>query len=255
MNITTPIPNREPTLADLIEALARNDRLSKTRQRDLISAVKTAARLSNRRSEEIPANARELRERLARVHPTQANMSSKRLANIKSDLAAALKHLPAESKVRIRKVGYAPSWKAFMETLETDWQRYTLARLARYCSNRRIPPERMSDAVIEGFRAHLEETQIAKSPDEVIKITLQTWNGFVSRTDVDLPILTKPASRRFITRPLTDYPQSFQDDRDRPTNPTYDRSALSVTLPRTCLASHIVCFLLCGNQDRDSPFG
>jgi len=34
---------------------------------------------------------------------------------------------------------------------------------------------------------------------------------------------------------------------------------LSKKMPRrvggTCLASHIVCFLLCGNQDRDSPFG
>jgi len=105
MNINTPIIERESTLADLIEALAGNERLSKTRRRDLICAVNTAARLANRRPEEIAANARELRERLARIHPTLANMTAKRLANVKSDLAAALKHVPAQAKVRHERGG------------------------------------------------------------------------------------------------------------------------------------------------------
>ena len=106
MNIETIIAEREPTLADLIQALDGNDRLSKTRRRDLISAVKTTARLLNRNPPEIPAEAKGLRERLARIHPTQANMTGKRLANVKSDLAAALKLLPTKRKVRIREGGY-----------------------------------------------------------------------------------------------------------------------------------------------------
>jgi integrase len=212
MNVNIPIVVRESTLADLIETLAGNERLSKTRRRDLICAVNTAARLANRRPEEIAANARELRERLARIHPTQANMTAKRLANVKSDLAAALKHVPAKRKVRIREGGYSTSWRAFRETLETDWQRYTLSRLTRYCSARRIPPERVSDELIGHFREHLDQTQIAKNPNKIAHITIQTWNGFVSRTVADLPLLTKPACRRFITRPLTDYPQSFRDN-------------------------------------------
>ena len=212
MNIDTPIVERESTLADLIEALAGNERLSKTRRRDLICAVNTAARLANRRPEELAANARELRERLARIHPTQANMPAKRLANVKSDLSAALKHVPAKCKVRIREGGYSTSWRAFRESLETDWPRYTLSRLARYCSARRIPPERVSDELIGRFREHLDQTQIAKNPDKIVHITIQTWNGFVSRTGADLPLITKPSSRRFITRPLSDYPQSFRDD-------------------------------------------
>ena len=134
MNIDIRIADREPTLADLLELLAKNNRLGKTRRRDLISAVNMVARLLNRKPEEINAKAKGLRERLARVHPTQANMTGKRLANIKSDLAAALKLLPTKRNVRIREGGYSPSWRAFRETLETDWQRYTLARLARYCS-------------------------------------------------------------------------------------------------------------------------
>ncbi len=62
------------------------------------------------------------------------------------------------------------------------------------------------------FREHLDQTQIAKNPDKIVHITIQTWNGFVSRMGADLPLLTKPASRRFIIRPLSDYPQSFRDD-------------------------------------------
>jgi hypothetical protein len=144
----------------------------------------------------------------------QANITAKRLANIKSDLAAALKHVPAVAKVRIRDVGFSPAWQSLRESLKTDWQRYTLARLARYCSTRRIPPERVSDDVINGFRAHLEETQIAKSPDKVIKITLQTWNGMVKRKDRQLPHLTCPRSGRYRTPPLSVYPASFQAEVD-----------------------------------------
>lgn len=214
MNIGTPVTAQEPTLADLIAALARSQHLGETRRRDLVSAVTTAARLLNRRPEEIPAKLPELRERLSRIHPAQANMTRKRLDNVKSGLKAAWRHLPAGSKIVIRDVGFSASWKTFRERLETDWQRHALSRLGRYCSARRIPPERVSDAVMERFRAHLETTELAKSPEKVVKITIQTWNGFVERTGAALPVLTKPASKRFITRPLTEYPGSFQADVD-----------------------------------------
>ncbi len=84
MNIDIRISDREPTLADLIKALAGNDRLSATRRRDLISAVNTTARLANRRPEEIAANARELRERLARLHLTHVNMKPNRASGAKA---------------------------------------------------------------------------------------------------------------------------------------------------------------------------
>ncbi len=57
MNIDIRIAEREPTLADLIEVLARNDRISKRRRRDLISAVKTTARLLNCNPSGVPAKA------------------------------------------------------------------------------------------------------------------------------------------------------------------------------------------------------
>ena len=198
----------------MLAAISRHPKLSKNRRRDLISAVNTVARLLNRRPAELPVNARDLRQRLSRVHPTQVGMSKKRFSNVMSDFTAALKLLPKKKANRSRQRTELPSWRAFRASLETDWQRYTLARLAHYCSGRLLSPECISDEVLEDFRNHLDETQIAKDPDKVVRIVRQTWNGFVERSGAGLPRFTTPPSRRFITRPLSSYPSSFQDDLD-----------------------------------------
>lgn len=202
------------SLADLIELVEQNERLSASRRRDLISAITTTARLLNRNAAELPASAKELRERLSRIHPTQAGMTAKRFANIRSDLAAALKHTVTPPKPKGATIIVSPAWVSLREGLETDWQRYTLSRLARFCSAANIAPAEVSDAIIEHFRKHLSDTHLAKNPDKIVKITRETWNGIVSRSGAELPMLTKPPSRRFITRPLSEYPKSFQDDLD-----------------------------------------
>ncbi len=200
------------TLGQVIERLEARTDLSDSRRRDLVSAVQTTARLLHRNPTEIDANVDALRGRLAAIHPVQAGISEKRLANVKSGLLAAIQITQTVYRVRIRKRPISPAWKAFLITIEVPWQRWSLSRLARFCSGRGIAPAAMSDEALEDFRKHLKSGQLAKDPDKVIKIVRQTWNGIAARSMTELPALSKPSPRRFTTRPLSTYPASFQDD-------------------------------------------
>jgi integrase len=202
------------TLAGVIDRLEGKADLGPTRRRDLISAVRTAARLLHRNPAEIAASLPDLRDRLETIHPLQAGLSAKRLANVKSDLAAAVNMARTTIRIRPRKRGLRPEWEAFIGSLEQPWQRYTFARLARFCSAANIKPTELADAVVDDFQRHLSQTHLAKDPEEIVKITRQTWNGIASRSGGELPMLATPPSKRFITPPLTSYPQSFQEDVD-----------------------------------------
>jgi hypothetical protein len=113
----------DPTLANVISALQCAD-LSARRRRDLISAVNTTARLLRRNVAELPANMETLRERLAGIHHVQTGMSAKRLANVKSDLAAALLVADAAIPKPSHEIVRTPEWDAFLRSLNPPWERF-----------------------------------------------------------------------------------------------------------------------------------
>lgn len=212
MNVhTDTMVTATPTLADVRAAVETKAGLTDTRRRDLLSSISRTAQLLNRSPADVPADMRHLRERLKRIHPAQAGLSAKRLANIRSDLKAALTLLPKAPNPH-RHVPLSAEWMALRAQLRVKWEKVQLARLARYCSAEGIPPEAVSDDVIANFGAHLDRTDLAKDPEKVVKITIQTWNGVVARYGLNLPLLTRPRSRAFATRRLCDYTSSLASD-------------------------------------------
>ena len=203
----------DPTLANVISALQCAD-LSARRRRDLISAVNTTARLLNRNVAELPADMATLRERLAGIHHVQAGMSAKRLANVKSDLAAALRVADAAIPKPSHEIVRTPEWDAFLGSLNPPWERFCLVRLANYCSANSLSPSDVDDQVIAQFRHHLSEASLAKDPDKTWKRTAQAWNRCVERVGLDLAVLSTPDSDRHRAIPLDQYPVSFQEDLD-----------------------------------------
>ena len=201
----------DPTLANVISALQCAE-LSARRRRDLVSAIHTAARLLNRNVAELPADMATLRERLASIHHVQAGMSAKRLANVKSDLAAALRVADAVTPKPHCQIVRTPEWDAFLRSLTPPWRRFCLARLANYCSANGLSPIDVDDQVIGQFRHHLSDASLAKDPDKTWKRTTQTWNSCVKRAGLDLPLLSPPKSDRYRAIALAQFPLSFQAD-------------------------------------------
>ncbi|WP_404862922.1 tyrosine-type recombinase/integrase [Georhizobium sp. MAB10] len=206
------IVKKPMTLGDVISGLEAKTDLSTTKRRDLISAVRTAARLLHRSPDDLPASVEALRDRLADIHPVQASISAKRLANVKSDLVAAIEMTATICRIRKRQRPRSAAWTTLVQSTPQKWQAYTLSRFSHFCSSQGIEPTDVSDAVLARFEEHLSKEVLTKKPEKIVKITRQTWNGLVERVHPELPALTKPPSRRVLTRDLSTYPASFQAD-------------------------------------------
>ena len=90
-NARPPRPATPVTLAGLLAALERHGKLSATRKRDLVSAVKRIAKLLGDEPAAIALDMAAISARLAAVNPVAVGITTKRLANIRSDFLAAVK--------------------------------------------------------------------------------------------------------------------------------------------------------------------
>ena len=90
-NAPAPRAPKPVTLAGALAALARETNLAATRRRDLVSAVKRVAILLGDEPAAIPLEMAAISARLAAVNPVAVGITSKRLANIRSDFLAAVK--------------------------------------------------------------------------------------------------------------------------------------------------------------------
>ena len=83
------LPVEAMTLASMLAVLDRSGELSATRLRDLRSAVKSVANLLGDEPAAIPLDIPRISARLRTINPLAAGMTTKRLANIRSDFLAA----------------------------------------------------------------------------------------------------------------------------------------------------------------------
>ena len=85
------LPNAAPaTLQTILDRLAGHAGLSETRKRDLRSAVTSFAKLMGQPPAAIPLDLADIRRTLDSMVPARAQISRKRWANLRSDLAAAI---------------------------------------------------------------------------------------------------------------------------------------------------------------------
>jgi hypothetical protein len=159
MTITPPSRTPDsppPTLAELLQRIATDASLTPRRRQETCSALRTVERAIGRRLEEIPANPRQLRERLVTLTPAMAGVSPGRWANILSLVRGALKlagltTIPGRSTEPL-----APAWLDLFRHLNDRRLREGLSRFARYCGRLGISPSEITDAVSTSFLAALE---------------------------------------------------------------------------------------------------
>jgi integrase len=206
-----PFDQTPATLADAITKLEALPNLPNAKRRDLISAIKRTATFAGREPADLPADAPALRAILAKIHPAQAGIAAKSLANIKANLAKALlltRIFPRE----LPKVERTEGWADFFEYAEAKSQEWILARFAAYCCSRRLEPEDVCDTVMSAFQAHLDQRHLGKDPAKICKAMTQTWNGIIKRNNLALPTLPPPPNPQYCCRPLTSYPDSLQNE-------------------------------------------
>jgi hypothetical protein len=154
-NTPTPSPAGPLTLAGVLTSLEHGGKLTATRRRDLISAAKRVAILLGNEPAAIALDMAAISARLAAVNPVAVGITTKRLANIRSDFLAGVK---ASGMMPANALGKSPlsaAWTGLFEQLSGLRPLIGLSRLARFASARGLAPKDINDDVIGDFiRGH-----------------------------------------------------------------------------------------------------
>ncbi|WP_431267672.1 hypothetical protein [Dankookia sp. P2] len=148
--------------------------LSARRRQELLSALRTIAKLLGSEPALIPLDPRLLVARLAEIAPAAHGLSRGRWNNIRSLLRAALDL--AEPMMPGRHLeDLMPAWQVLLDALPTRRQRAILTRFLHHCSAAGIAPEMVDEAVMARFGAALQRSLLS-SPSTQLRDTRGAWN-------------------------------------------------------------------------------
>ncbi len=205
------------TFADVLDRIASDTGLPATRRRDLCSSIRCLLRLLELDPARVPAAAAALRQKLRHLHPAQAEISKKRLANMKADVTFALRHLGLTGSTLRNGKGLDPAWQRLWAAIADDQVRWKLSRLFRFCSSLGIDPGAVDDSTVDRLFQALQEESLLTDPQSTIKATVYAWN----RCHGEVPGWPRQRLTRISTEstawtfPLDQFPKSFQADVER----------------------------------------
>lgn len=173
-----PVPPPPRSLAELMARIHRDDTLSPTRRRDLVSALRRLCRLLGLDPASEPATHERVRVLLRKVTPQRAGIAAKTLENLRANLAAALRlyrvgHLRGQQ-------GLSLAWQELRLGLPQSAARYGLSRFIRFCSERGVAPAIVDDATLAAFAAHLDQETLAREPKRLVRAVARHWNSAVA---------------------------------------------------------------------------
>jgi len=204
-----------PTLADVLVRLEADTTLPVQRRRDLCSAIRTVGKWFDLGLTEIPANYVFLRRGFEAFHPRFANVSQRRVQNVRSLLTAALDHVGIPSNRQTYLAPLAPAWRQLSEAIPSCYDRDSLARFMRFCSAAGISPEAVTDDTSAAFRDALIAESLTRQPETAHQTMCRAWNRM--RDIVNgwpETVLEVPRSGVWFSLPWDAFPQSFRDDVD-----------------------------------------
>lgn len=194
-NARAPRPAGPITLAGVLAALQRDNRLTATRRRDLVSAVKRVAILLGDEPAAIALDMATISARLAGVNALAVGLTQKSFSNIRSNFLAAAKVsgvIPVKAK---GKLPLSPAWVELFERLSGRRAHIGLSRLARFASARGIAPKETNDDVMGEIMATVREQSLCPRPTVLHRRMTQIWNEAARDPALGLRQVTVPSFR------------------------------------------------------------
>lgn len=214
--MTTEAASRagEPTLADVLGAIAAAPTLTAPQRHDMASAVRTTCRMLGRTPEQTSAEPPRLARRLAEVSPAAFGISKGRWANVRSLLHKALTLTKPMMPGRHR-APLSAEWQALADRLDGG-QAIRLSRLFHWLTDHGITPTGVTVGDLEAFGTALRDSTLAKKPEEAWRGTAWAWNK-AQRAVGGWPAITVTVTKRRqpYTLPWSVFPPSLKADVDR----------------------------------------
>lgn len=215
-NRNTPAsrPTKPVTLAQVLAAVERKAKLTATRRRDLVSAIKRVAILLGDEPAAIPLEMAAISARLAAVNPVAVGLTAKTFGNIRSNFLAAVKAaglMPVKVKSG-GKPGLSTAWLELFTRLSGRRANIGLSRLARFASARGLAPEEINDEVVGDLIAAVREGSLCPRPTVLHRQMTQIWNEAARDPALGLRPVTVPSYRTPKRIDLTRLPQAFRQE-------------------------------------------
>jgi integrase len=200
------------TLQDVLDRLASAD-LADSRRRDLRSAVMGYAKLVGKEPAAIALELAQLRGTLDRLVPAEAQVSAKRWANLRSDLAAAIDASGFIPMLKTAALALAPAWEQLLAGTPQRL-RAGLSRFARWASLRQIPPQGVGAEALDRFVDELEAATLVRGLRDLERKVALNWNALVrSPAAPELKAIPVPSFKPVSTRlSWATLPPSFRED-------------------------------------------
>lgn len=170
--------NREPprTLADVLELVTEAPYLAPNRRRDLVSALRSLARMSRRPLSGLTADPRDLRVILDGIHPAAFEISAKRYANLRSDLGSAIALATGTKRGgRLHDVLTA-EWRELRARCPSRWVEIKLHGFMRWCSDRKIVPTAVDEGTLAAFIEHRNCHDLKVDIPKLRRQVARAWN-------------------------------------------------------------------------------
>jgi integrase len=209
-------------------------------KRDIKSAIETACKWFKKTPGSVPLDPSVIRRLFKSVSPGGCGVTKKRFANVKSSIRRLLELMGIKSQT----VTLSATWQANIALIDKRYDRLLLTRFGRFCSERQIAPCKVTDAIADDYRTHLDEQLRVSNPKRVHRETIRMWN----RMAFTLPLwpkqeLTLPCYSNAYTLPWSAFHPDFIGDVERyiakkTTDDPFDLSAPIVALEETSVETY-----------------
>jgi integrase len=203
----------EPSFSDLVSAIEQAKHLSEQTRRHWACSLRQIAKWLNRPPAVIPARWQAVWISMAQLHHARVGVTSKTLANHKSNVRAAMHWFTKASDVPKRGVRLSPDWAGFGEAVDKYvWGR--VSSLVRYCSARGLGPSDVNDDVFARYWEYRAETTGLTTHNTAKRFMVRAWNAAADRNDGStLHRLTVPPLK--LTEPAWEaFPASLRQEMD-----------------------------------------
>ena len=166
-----------PSLADVRGKIEARHDLTLLRRRDMASAIRTLAGWFKLPEENVPASAKYIRDMLARVHVITANVSPRRIQNVRSLVLSAMREVGVSTKLAPYGFPLTAEWDSLRQMLSGNTYAQTeLSRFMRFCSARGIAPNKVSDTISHEFLAAIDAESLIANPRTRHQSMCRVWN-------------------------------------------------------------------------------
>src|SRR5690625_4268413 len=204
----------ETSLAHALKVAEASDTFSERRLSDLQADARQVSKLLGKALEDISLRPAEVRIFLPTIADATGGAHSKRYKNVRGNLKALAQLIGLHEPRELERHTLTGPWLELYEKIPSGFGRLGLVKAMRFFTWSGLARETVGDAALDAFEKHLEEHTFNAEIRRLIWRVADSWNRLAENTPGWPGQRFEPRrdKTRHIARPLTAYPENFQQE-------------------------------------------